>query len=148
MKSVTTYYVRVKDVWCSVKGDYAEECETTSEEEANTWYNQWKREYLKKNGYEGFKVSFVTVTKMVEETVPAVPALQEGQLYAFAIISPVTGVCVPWYFEELAEARKAMVICKDLCAGAMTIVDKLPPNDFITCAEEVQSWLDDVAVAK
>lgn len=53
----TTYTVRVRDVWCGVRGVYEEECVTTDKREADAWYKQWKQEYSTANGYEGYKVT-------------------------------------------------------------------------------------------
>lgn len=52
-----TYLIRVKDTYCGLKGEYEEECETTSKEEADHWWKQWRKEYTAAKGFEGYKVT-------------------------------------------------------------------------------------------
>ena len=59
MEPKKTFVVRVRDTWCGVRGKYAEECVTTVEQEANSWFKQWKAEYKAANGYDGYKVTLV-----------------------------------------------------------------------------------------
>jgi hypothetical protein len=59
------YTVRVVDTWCGTKGWPDEECITTHKGEADSWFKQWKEEYSKANGYDGFRVTMET--RMPEE---------------------------------------------------------------------------------
>jgi hypothetical protein len=53
------FVIRVRDVWCGSKGKFAEECVTTNEQEALTWFAQWKKEYTVARGYDGYRVTKV-----------------------------------------------------------------------------------------
>lgn len=68
---MVTYTVRVKDTFCSVRGEYEEECVTNNREEALSWFTQWKGEYKASKGYEGFKVTM----KESKPAIVAIPAL-------------------------------------------------------------------------
>lgn len=56
-----THVVQVRDTFVGMRGYPVEHCITTLQQEADTWFKQWKAEYSVAAGYEGYKVERVTV---------------------------------------------------------------------------------------
>lgn len=48
---MTVFIVRVRDIYCGVRGQYVEEQDVRTREEANLWLHEWKTMYSREDGY-------------------------------------------------------------------------------------------------
>lgn len=49
--TIPVYVVRVRDVYCGVRGQYVEEQDVLDRDEANRWLREWKSMYSREDGY-------------------------------------------------------------------------------------------------
>jgi hypothetical protein len=48
---IFVWIVRVRDVYCGVRGEYVEEIDVLREDEAKKWLREWKSMYSREDGF-------------------------------------------------------------------------------------------------